>query len=269
MKKYLVKKGDSLQSISEMFQVKDTQTLQIYHNTHCPLEDLIGNQIIVGKNILIPEEPAYLKHAETSKAAQENQSGKVSDSTQNTNSNQSDSNSQTQSNSGASGKSSSNEHAGKYFVVQKGQCQCDQGFKFPKFKVTSHQKNYWNDESGNADFLAVTETDLQLDPPAEPFGKCKLKPSSSGYLPCTYAPAGKWTKTYDKVKIMGNNCVTEVSELMCTTGGKITIFKHGQQSQASGGQVSKANSQEQQTYNPIMDFEEFQYEMDSQNNYAH
>lgn len=53
--------------------------------------------------------------------------------------------------------------------------------------------------------------------------------------------AGKWTKTYDKVKVMGKSCVTEISELMCTTGGKIKIMKHGQQSRQQN-QAKKANA---------------------------
>ncbi len=160
-----------------------------------------------------------------------------------------------------SSESSSSEHDGKYFVIQKGMCQCNQGFKFPKFKVTSHKKHYWNDEEGNADYLALTDDDLTLDPPAMPFGNCKLKPTSGGYLPCAYAPAGKWTKTYEKVKVMGKSCVTEISELMCATGGKITILKHGQQSEAGKSNVLNANSQEQRVYNPILDFEEFKDEI--------
>lgn len=155
-------------------------------------------------------------------------------------------------------KNSSSEHDGKYFVVQKGICQCNQGFKFPKFKVTSHQKHYWNDADGEADYLAVTEDDLTLDPSAMPFGNCKLKPTSGGYLPCTYAPAGKWTKTYEKVKVMGKSCLTEISELMCTTGGKITILKHGQRSEIGKSNVKNTNPNEQHVYNPVVNFEEFQ-----------
>lgn len=162
----------------------------------------------------------------------------------------------------SSSEDSSSEHDGKYFVIQKGKCQCNQGFQFPSFKVTSHQKHYWNDENGQADYLAVTEEDLTLNPPAMPFGNCKLKPSSGGYLPCTYAPAGKWIKTYDKVKVMGKSCVTEVSELMCSIGGKITILKHGQQSEIGKNNISSADSQEQNVYNPIMDLEEFKEEID-------
>lgn len=154
--------------------------------------------------------------------------------------------------------SNSSEHDGKYFVVQKGMCQCNQGFKFPKFKVTSHQKHYWNDADGQADYLAVTEDDLSLDPPAMPFGNCKLKPTSGGYLPCVYAPAGKWTKTYEKVKVMGKSCLTEISELMCTTGGKITILKHGQRSEIGKSNVKNTNPNEQHIYNPVVNFEKFQ-----------
>lgn len=153
---------------------------------------------------------------------------------------------------------SSGEHDGKYFVVQKGMCQCNQGFKFPKFKVTSHQKHYWNDEKGQADYLAVTEDDLTFDPSATPFENCKLKPTSGGYLPCAYAPAGKWTKTYEKVKVMGKSCLTEISELMCTTGGKITILKHGQRNEIGKSNIRNTDPNEQHVYNPIVNFEKFQ-----------
>lgn len=153
--------------------------------------------------------------------------------------------------------SSSSEHDGKYFVVQKGMACCDKGAKFPNFKVTSHQKHFWNDEKGEVDYLAVTEDDLIFNPPAMPFGTCSVKNGN----PCAYSPAGKWTKTYDKVKVMGKSAVTEISELMCATGGKITVMKHGQQSEAGKSNVNNANSQEQQAYNPVVDFEEFKEEV--------
>lgn len=153
--------------------------------------------------------------------------------------------------------SSSGEHDGKYFVVQKGMACCDKGSKFPNFKVNSHQKHYWNDEKGSADYLAVTEDDLTFNPAATPFGTCSVKNGN----PCAYSPAGKWTKTYEKVKVRGKSAVTERSELMCTTGGKITVMKHGQQSEAGKSHVNNADSREQQTYNPVMDFEEFKEEI--------
>ena len=90
-----------------------------------------------------------------------------------------------------------------------------------------------------------------------PFGQCKLILTASGYFPCSYAPSSKWQKLYEKVKVMGHSCLTEISELMCAMGGKITIMKHGQQSEAGKSSVKKADSREQHIYNPIMNFEEF------------
>lgn len=153
--------------------------------------------------------------------------------------------------------SNSNDHNGKYFVVQKGLACCDKGAKFPQFKVTSQQKHYWNDEQGKADYLAVTEDDLTFNPAAMPFGTCSVKNGN----PCAFAPSGKWTKTYDKVKILEKKCVTELSELLCAVGGKITVMKHGQQSEAGKSNVNNADSAEQQAYNPMMDFEEFKEEI--------
>jgi len=153
--------------------------------------------------------------------------------------------------------SKSSEHDGKYFVVQKGLACCDKGSKFPQFKVTSHQKHYWNDEEGKADYLVVTEDDLNFNPSAMPFGTCSIKNGN----PCAFSPSGKWTKTYDKVKVSEKKCVTEISELLCAIGGKITVMKHGQQTEAGKSNVSNANSTEQQTYNPMMDFEEFKEEI--------
>lgn len=153
--------------------------------------------------------------------------------------------------------SSSSDHDGKYFVVQKGMACCDKGAKFPQFKVTSQQKHYWNDQEGQADYLSVTEDDLTFNPAAMPFGTCSVKNGN----PCAFAPSGKWTKTYDKVKILQKKCVTEISELMCAVGGKITVMKHGQQSEAGKSNVNNADSTEQQTYNPMMDFEEFKEEI--------
>jgi len=149
----------------------------------------------------------------------------------------------------------SSPHDGKHFVIQKGKAQCNQGDQFPQHKVTSHQKHFWNDSDGNNDFLAVTEDDLQFTPSGPSFGKCKLKPSSGGNLPCSYAPAGKWQKTYDKVKIMDKKIVTEVSELQCVVGGKITIKDHGQRGQMSKKNVKNADNKTVQHINPLVNMQ--------------
>ncbi|MDH6252773.1 hypothetical protein M2347_002500 [Chryseobacterium sp. H1D6B] len=151
----------------------------------------------------------------------------------------------------------SSSHDGKHFVVQKGKSQCNQGDQFPEHKVTVHTKHYWNDSDGVADFLAVTEDDLQFNPPGPSFGKCKLKPTPGGYLPCSYAPAGKWQKTYEKVKVMGKCCVTEISELQCSVGGKITIKDHGQRGEMTKQNVKNADTTMVQHINPLVKMDDF------------
>ncbi len=157
--------------------------------------------------------------------------------------------------------SDSHEQDGKYFVIQKGLACCDKGAKFPQFKVTSQQKHFWNNEKNEADYLAVTEDDLTFNPTAMPFGTCSIKNGNS----CTYSPSGKWTKTYEKIRIMNKKPITELSELLCAVGGKITVMKHGQQIEAGKNNVSKADTREQQTYNPLLDFEEFKEETSQSN----
>lgn len=64
MKKYIVQKGDTLDSVAEQFGVKDGKTLRSFHNIYCPLEDLLGHDVVPGKEILIPEDQKYLKEEE-------------------------------------------------------------------------------------------------------------------------------------------------------------------------------------------------------------
>lgn len=147
----------------------------------------------------------------------------------------------------------SQEHENKHFVIQKGKAICDKGTQFPNFKVTSHKKHYWNDEKGNTDYLAVTEDDVQFNPPAVPFGNCALKNNQ----PCSFTAAGKWKKTYDKVKILDKSCVTEISELQCSVGGKIKILEHGQQAELSGQNFKNGNTIIHNQINPLVDLDEF------------
>ena len=65
MKTYTVQKGDTLSSIAEQFRIKNGASLRIYHNSYCPLEDLLDHDVVAGKEILIPEDPKYLKQEET------------------------------------------------------------------------------------------------------------------------------------------------------------------------------------------------------------
>jgi len=263
MKKHLVQAGETFASLIQNYEIKSNEHLRLFHNLHCPEEDIVRGELIVGKEILIPDDPEYLiEETEEIDEGTDSMNETESDTTNNSSTNNQKEN---EDENQAEDKNDDSEHEGKHFIIQKGMCQCNQGFKFPKFKVTSHQKHYWNDADGQADYLAVTEDDLTFDPPAIPFGNCKLRPTSGGYLPCVYAPAGKWTKTYEKVKVMDKSCLTEISELMCSTGGKITIMKHGQQSEIGKTNVNNANTQEQQVYNPVVDFDELKASLDQEN----
>lgn len=274
MKNYVIQQGDTFSSLAQQFKLKNEGILKTYHNLHCAEEDIM-QEPIPGKKIIIPEDPQLMAEEKDTPGASSQEETTDEGTAENSSSEQSSNENQSsekatekqdkkEEKKDEDGESSSGPHEGKYFVIQKGTVQCNQGFKFPKFKVTSHQKHYWNDQEGQADYLAVTEDDVQLDPPAQPFGQCKLKPTSGGYLPCTYAAAGKWQKPYEKVKVMGKSCLTEISELMCTTGGKITILKHGQQSEAGKSHVNNADTKEQQIYNPVVNFDKFKSETDEQ-----
>ncbi|MFC3160736.1 protein of unknown function [Chryseobacterium arachidis] len=268
MKAYQTQPTDSFASIAKKFSIKDENYLRTFHNLNCSESEVIFNEIPSGTSILIPDDPQFFLEDSGSEDEEDCMNDNYEEETEYNNDSQENNEKETDNSSDQekqkNNENSSTEHDRKYFVIQKGVVQCNQGFKFPKFKVTSHQKHYWNDADGEAAYLAVTEDDLQFDPPAQPFGQCKLKPSSGGYLPCAYAAAGKWTKTYDKVQVMGKSCVTEISELMCSTGGKITILKHGQQSELGKSNVNNADSKEQQVYNPVVDFEEFKEEINGE-----
>jgi muramidase (phage lysozyme) len=141
-------------------------------------------------------------------------------------------------------------HDGKYFVVKGGTCVCDKAedpTKTAKIVVTSHTKHIINDGK-----LAVTEADTTMDPPAVTYGKCTLKPSSVGNLPCAPAFAPKWEKTYEKKKVQGKTVLTEISTLQCMTGGKITIQKHGQKNSVSKEHSENSNDAEQMLINPAV-----------------
>jgi len=153
-------------------------------------------------------------------------------------------------------------HEGKHFVIQKGKAQCNQGNRYPQFKVTSHQKHYWNSEDGQSDYLAVTEDDVQFSPSVSSFGQCKLKPGSGGDLPCAFVPSGKWQNPYDKTKVMNKSCITELSELMCTTGGRITVRDHGQIVEITRQNIRNADPKQQHLMNPLLDYGEFQDEQE-------
>lgn len=159
---------------------------------------------------------------------------------------------------------SNTEHNGKHFVIQKGKAMCDKGTSFPNFKVTSHQKHYWNDADGKEDYLAVTEDDVQFNPVAVPFGNCSVKNGQ----PCSFAPVGKWEKSREKLKIMEKSALLETSYLMCSVGGKITIQHHGQSVKIGNSNLQRADAELMNQILPGLDLQEIQAEEDENQYYS-
>lgn len=148
---------------------------------------------------------------------------------------------------------SKSEHYGKYFVVHNAKCACNKAenpSQTADLQVTTHNVIVLND---NQTKLAATEEDTTFNPPAATFGKCTLKPSSSGNLPCALAAAPKWSKTYESTKILGKNTLTEISELQCMVGGKISIVKHGQTDAVINAHADNTNPLELSAVNPAVD----------------
>lgn len=259
MKIKITQKGTSLSTIAEDRQEANPEKLRTHHNLHCEnnqLIDSVDQELKIGAEVILPDEEVTDLDAQYAAYNPPVLSEDADDNTLDEEENE---------DSDSSGRNKSS-HEGKYYVIQRGTCECNQGFKPAKFKVTSHQHHYWNDLNGakEANCLAMTEEDTQLEPSSETFGKCKLRPRYNDFQPCIYAPAGNWEKTFMDVKIMGKNTVTEISELMCTTGGKITVVSHGQQSEVGQGNVNNTNTMEQQALNPMVDYDEFKAELDEE-----
>lgn len=105
-------------------------------------------------------------------------------------------------------------------ITDTAQLACNQGTMQSNLLVTSQ------------DFITIenkpiaTEQDVKANINIKPFGQCKLKPSSSGYLPCVTA-LQKWKKTAQKNTINDNALLTDESFCICLVGGKITVKDKG------------------------------------------
>jgi muramidase (phage lysozyme) len=242
---YIVQKGDTLTSVAKKHNISDWNRLRLYHNNNCPLNDQIGDKIYVGEKLLIPEpdkEPVAddvvdqnAQKEEKAEAKKEEEKKKTADEEKKK-------------------EAEKGPHDGKFYVVHGATCVCDQAevpTKTAKIQVTSHKQLVINDEDGK---FAVTEDDKTLDPPAMTFGKCKLKPSNSGNLPCAPVLNGKWEKTYEKNTVKGKTLVTEISTLHCSekSGGTITIKKHGQKNSVTQQHADNTDPVEQILINPAV-----------------
>lgn len=105
-------------------------------------------------------------------------------------------------------------------ITDTAQLSCNQGMTPSNLCVTSQ------DFSTADGKIIATEQDKQAMVNIKPFGQCKLKPTSGGYLPCIPAPI-MWQKTAEKDSINNYKILTEESFCMCGTGGKIEVTDRG------------------------------------------
>ncbi|KAF2328458.1 PAAR-like protein [Flavobacterium nitrogenifigens] len=225
---YLVKKGDTLQSIANELGIDNPLDLRHYHNMNAGIKDGIGSEPSVGKTLLTPPQDEIVA---INKKNEERQKVVKADSEKEEEKKQQEQEKEQQKQQQEQEKQKEvekNAHDNKFFVVHGGLCCCNKAEnpkQTAKLLVTSHNKVIYNGEEGK---FTATEVDKTFDPAAATFGKCTLKPSSGGNQPCALAPAPKWTKVYDKTSIFGNKVLTEISTLQCTVGGKIEVVKSGQ-----------------------------------------
>ncbi|MGO4709817.1 PAAR-like protein [Chryseobacterium sp. 2TAF14] len=244
---YTVKSGDTYSSIAKKLGLKDWHKLKDYHNEHAGFNHQVGNTLYANTTLLTPppDEVAILNGDTSSKDESKNEQQKEEQKQKEEKEKQEEEKKQEQ--------ASKSEHDGKYFVVHGAKCVCDKAedpTKTADLQVTTHNIIVLNDQSGK--YLA-TEDDKTFMPPAATFGKCTLKPSSSGNLPCALAAAPKWNKSYESTQVQGKKSLTEISELLCTTGGKITIDKHGQTDSVSNAHADNTNPLELAMVNPAVE----------------
>lgn len=251
--RHVIQNGETLSSISQKYGFSELE-IRNFHNQNAPLKDLIGTTDNFTNNgqltyILIPpkEETSDVNSYEATQAdeteeelTQENQTFEE----------------QTEEQQEEPSKGQASEHDQKYLVIQKGLCVCDQSIppnQVPvQFKVDSHKLQHANGDT--SEHLIVTEEDVFFQKSSQPFGpQCKLQPNSSSYNPCSYTPAGKWQKTYEKIKVMDKKILTELSELQCSFGGKITVFRHGQTQEVTNAHFGNVELEELQAISPLVE----------------
>jgi muramidase (phage lysozyme) len=233
---YHIQKGDTLSDIAQKLGINDWHKLRDFHNTHGSYK--VTERIYAGKTLTTPNKAEVAKMNGTSK---ENTS---------TDTKPKEKKPEKKKEKKEKQEGAKSEHSGKYFVVHNATCVCNKAenpSQTAKLQVTTHKLVIFNNQQGK---FAATEEDKQFNPPAATFGKCTLKPSSGGNLPCQVAPAPKWAKSYNKTKVLGKNILTEISTLQCTIGGKISVKNHGQSNTVTKEHSDNTNKAELAMVNP-------------------
>ena len=109
-------------------------------------------------------------------------------------------------------------------ITNTAELSCNQGTAKSKLTVTSQDFVTIEDKP------VATEGDKQANVNIMPFGQCKLKPTTGGYLPCMPIPT-KWEQTAEKDTINDLKILTEKSTCQCAVGGKISVTDKGHNEQ--------------------------------------
>jgi len=220
--KYTVKRKDTFVSIAKQIGLKDPMKLKEYHNERADFNSQVGNELHPNITLLMPSSEEVRELNEEKPFEDEVKQEQREEEQKQQEEKEKEAAAEQQKQEGKS------EHDGQYYVVNGAKCICDKAEnpnQQATLQVTSHKTIVFNEQS---DKYVATEDDKTFIPAAMTFGKCTLKPSSSGNLPCSPQFAPKWGKTYDGTKVLDKNTLTKISELQCMIGGKITIAKHGQ-----------------------------------------
>ncbi|WPQ60623.1 PAAR-like protein [Chitinophaga sancti] len=135
----------------------------------------------------------------------------------------------------------------KHFVVQGATCKCDYGASPDKLKISSNDRDYINDGSGDAKPIASTK-DIGQPLEAKTFGRCN-KVNSACNVNIT-----KWDSFYNKITLTnGGKILTEDSKATCAVSGNpcITIINHGQVAQVTSAHFDNVEVSTMAALNPM------------------
>lgn len=59
MIKHIVQPEENFHSIAQKYDIEDPNALRLFHNLHCPEDDIMHEGLIEGKEILIPNDSEY------------------------------------------------------------------------------------------------------------------------------------------------------------------------------------------------------------------
>ncbi len=143
----------------------------------------------------------------------------------------------------------------KHFVCHGATCKCQYGTSSDKIAVLTQSRHYIND-GDLSEKLIATHVDIGQPFEKKTFGKCKLQPTSSGYLPCVPAIT-QWTGMYENITYQDNSGkpLLEDSKATCAIAGApcVEITNHGQTSEVGQQNIDNANGETLAELNPMVD----------------